>query len=99
MAKLSEGVMVLIDPRFTSQLCSGCGEIVPKTLDVKVHMCPYCGLVLNRDVNASRNILRKRIGMVCADFTPVGDSTSTEGVIPVMHVGSLNQEALLFRGG
>ena len=68
MAKLSEGVMVLVDPKYTSQLCSWCGEIVPKTLDVRVHMCPYCGLVLDRDVNAARNILRKGIGMVRADF-------------------------------
>jgi transposase len=54
---------------------------------------------LDRDVNAARNILRKGIGMVRAESKPVGDSTTTEGVIPVMHVGSLNQEALLFRGG
>ena len=97
MAKLSEGVMVLVDPKYTSQLCSWCGEIVPKTLDVRVHMCPYCGLVLDRDVNAARNILREGIGMECADFTPVGDSTSTEEK-PVMQVGSLNQEAPLLRG-
>ena len=51
--------MAFVDPRYTSQLCSGCGEYVPKTLDVRVHMCPYCGLVLDRDVNAARNILRK----------------------------------------
>ena len=97
MAKLSEGVMVLVDPKYTSQLCSGCGECVPKTLDVKVHVCPFCGLVLDSDVNAARNILCKGIGMVCADFTPVGDLASAE--VSVMHVGSLNQEAHLFRGG
>jgi len=98
MAKLSEGVMVLIDPRFTSQLCSRCGEIVPKTLDVKVHMCPYCGLVLDRDVNAARVILRRGIGMVCVDFTPVGEVASTQ-LSDVGRVASVNQEAHLFRGG
>ena len=71
--------------------------LVPKDLGVRVHMCPYCGLVLNRDVNAARNILRKGIGMVCAESTPVGDSASAE--VSEMHVGSLNQEAHLFRGG
>jgi transposase len=97
MAKLSEGVMAFVDPRNTSQLCSGCGEYVPKTLDVRVHICPYCGLVLDRDVNAARVILRKGIGMECADSKPVGDSASADE--SVMHVGSLNQEAHLFRGG
>jgi len=70
----------------------------PKDLDVRVHMCPYCELVLDRDVNAARNILREGIGMECADFTPVGDSTSTEEK-PVMQVGSLNQEAHILRDG
>ena len=65
MAELSEGVMAFVDPRFTSQLCSGCGSIVSKTLADRVHSCPCCGLVLDRDVNAARNILRKGIGMVC----------------------------------
>jgi hypothetical protein len=59
---------------------------------------PRCGLVLDRDVNAARVILRKGIGMVCAEFMPVGDSASAEGW-PVMHVGLMNQEAYLFRGG
>ncbi len=78
MAGLSEGVMAFVDPRGTSQLCSGCGVSVPKTLDVRVHICPICGLVLDRDVNAARNILRKGIGMVRAESKPVGDSAATQ---------------------
>ena len=98
MAKLSEGVIASVDPRYTSQLCSGCGEVVPKTLEVRVHMCPSCGLVLDRDVNAARVILRKGNRHGACRSKPVGDSTTTEGVIPMMHVGSLNQETRLFRG-
>ena len=98
MAKLSEGVMVLVDPMYTSQLCSGCGEYVPKTLDVRVHICPYCGLVLDRDVNAARVILRKGIGLERPDFTPVGEVASTQ-LSDVGRVASVNQEAHLFRGG
>ena len=86
-----------VDPRDTSQLCSGCGECVSKSLEVRVHICPRCGLVLDRDVKAARVILRKGIGMVRADFKPVGDSASADE--SVMYVGSLNQEAHLFRGG
>lgn len=47
-----------VDPRGTSQTCSSCGEIVPKGLEVRVHRCPYCGLVIDRDVNAALNILK-----------------------------------------
>ncbi|MFX0096350.1 MAG: RNA-guided endonuclease InsQ/TnpB family protein [Candidatus Hodarchaeota archaeon] len=46
-----------VAPRGTSQVCSGCGSIISKTLAVRVHECPYCELVLDRDVNAAINIL------------------------------------------
>jgi putative transposase len=50
--------VVEINPKNTSQICSGCGAMVPKTLDVRIHSCPHCGLILDRDLNAARNILR-----------------------------------------
>jgi putative transposase len=40
----------------TSQECSGCGEVVRKGRHVRVHQCPRCGLVLDRDTNAARNV-------------------------------------------
>lgn len=48
----------LVDPKHTSNICSKCGEIVKKGLSVRIHSCPYCGLVLDRDQNAAINILR-----------------------------------------
>ena len=48
-----------VDPRGTSQECSGCGAEVRKGLGVRVHRCPHCGLVLDRDVNAGINIDRR----------------------------------------
>lgn len=48
---------ITIDPRNTSQTCSSCGELVPKSLAVRTHSCPSCGLVIDRDWNASLNIL------------------------------------------
>jgi putative transposase len=50
-------VVVLVDPRNTSKRCSGCGAIVEKSLSVRVHVCPVCGLVMDRDENAAINIL------------------------------------------
>jgi putative transposase len=52
------GVTVVeVDPRGTSQRCSGCSEVVEKRLWDRVHDCPHCGLVLDRDWNAALNIL------------------------------------------
>lgn len=57
----SAGAQVIkVDPKNTSQLCSGCGEVVKKSLSVRVHKCK-CGLVLDRDVNAARNILARAV--------------------------------------
>lgn len=49
--------VVAVPPAYTSQRCCGCSEIVSKDLSVRVHECPYCGLILDRDVNAAINIL------------------------------------------
>ncbi len=51
--------VILVDPRNTSKLCSDCGELVQKTLSTRTHICPNCGLVLDRDVNAALNILQR----------------------------------------
>jgi putative transposase len=48
----------MVKPKGTSQLCSGCGQIVLKDLSERVHKCPFCGLTLDRDHNAAINILR-----------------------------------------
>jgi len=37
--------------------CSGCGERMEMSLSVRTHVCTNCGLVLDRDENAARNIL------------------------------------------
>lgn len=50
---------VTVDPRHTSQLCSGCGVIVKKTLSDRTHECLHCGLVMDRDINAAHNILSR----------------------------------------
>jgi len=50
--------LVKVNPAGTTQRCSACGEHVPKTLAERLHNCPACGLVLGRDLNAARNVLR-----------------------------------------
>jgi putative transposase len=48
--------VVAVPPAYTSQDCSACGERVEKSLSVRTHICPTCGLILDRDENAARNI-------------------------------------------
>jgi putative transposase len=52
------GRVILVNPKGTSQKCSRCGEMVAKELSERIHDCRGCGLVVDRDVNAARNILR-----------------------------------------
>ncbi len=50
--------LVAVNPAYTSQDCSQCGHRHRKALSERVHVCPCCGVVLDRDENAARNILR-----------------------------------------
>jgi putative transposase len=56
-AESANRVCLLVNPRGTTQMCSGCGKFVPKDLSVRIHNCPYCGLKLDRDLNAALNVL------------------------------------------
>jgi len=56
-------VVVAVPPAYTSQRCSGCQELVPKTLSERVHACPHCGLLLDRDHNAALNLLALAVGL------------------------------------
>ncbi len=55
--KLHQIPVIAVPPQYTSQRCSRCGTLVPKALSTRTHVCPKCGLVLDRDENAARNIL------------------------------------------
>ena len=59
MADLYGCKLTKVDPQYTSQICSNCGTIVKKDLSVRIHKCPHCGLEIDRDVNAARNILQR----------------------------------------
>jgi len=59
-------VVVNINPAYTSQDCSGCGyrpdKEHRKTLSDRIHFCPKCGLVLHRDTNSARTLLKIAVG-------------------------------------
>ena len=60
-------LVVPVPPQYTSQICRGCGTIVAKSLLMRIHRCDGCGLELDRDVNAARNILA--LGLSVCDPT------------------------------
>ncbi len=51
--------VVAVPAQYTSQDCSRCGARVLKSLSVRTHMCPVCGLVMDRDENSAGEIKRR----------------------------------------
>ena len=66
-ANAGRGV-ALVNPRGTTQECSGCGSLVPKDLSVRSHVCPHCSLKLSRDQNAALNILARGLASINASY-------------------------------
>jgi putative transposase len=50
--------LIKVSPKYTSQVCSGCGQVRKKDLSERWHRCD-CGTELDRDVNAAINILER----------------------------------------
>lgn len=62
--------VIAVNPAYTSQECSGCGYRpdglegrTKKKLSDRWHLCPMCGLCVDRDTNAAINILA--LGQQC----------------------------------
>ena len=67
-------IVVLVDPRNTSKMCSRCGILVEKLLSDRVHKCSQCGLEMDRDWNAAINILRlglQSVGIQSVEARPL----------------------------
>jgi putative transposase len=52
----------------TSQLCSNCHQKKPMPLSLRTFECGECGMVVDRDLNASQNI--KTAGLAALGFGP-----------------------------
>ena len=61
-AESADKKLYKVDPRNTSKMCSSCSKIVPKKLSDRIHKCE-CGLEIDRDLNASYNILNQGMDM------------------------------------
>ena len=93
-------ITVAVNPAHTSQECSSCGVIVKKSLSTRTHGC-RCGLEMDRDHNAARNILSRGLGTVghtgtygLDSYNAWGDQTSIlVGENLSRQVRSSNQES------
>jgi len=94
----SGGQLIKVNPRGTTQMCSRCGEKVEKTLSDRIHECPYCGLVMNRDENAALNILARgrEIRREPPESRPAEEKTTTPSTM--VQAYPVKQEASLLVG-
>ena len=94
--RLHEVPVVAVPPAFTSQDCSGvladgtpCRARIRKSLSVRTHLCPRCGLILDRDENAARNILAHGLALAREQGRWAQEATeSTEPKGTVGHRGA-----------
>jgi putative transposase len=57
LEKKAPGRVEKINPAFTSQQCSACGQVDPKSRESQARfVCTACGFASHADVNAARNI-------------------------------------------
>jgi len=103
-AEEAGGRVVLVDPKYTSQECSNCHEHVKVLLKDRVFICPHCGLIICRDVNAARVILGRAfsVGRGTAEFTPAENTpllksfskrTQGNGKLPSFRRGRMSPQA------
>ena len=55
--------VILVNEAYTSKTCGKCGNLHPKLESSKVYVCSEknCQMVMDRDVNGSRNILLRNL--------------------------------------
>ena len=68
--RLQEVPVVAVPPEYTTQDCSGvlpdgtlCRARIRKSLSMRTHICPRCGLILDRDHNAAAVILQRGLAL------------------------------------
>jgi putative transposase len=95
----SGGKLIKVNPKGTTQKCSRCGEKVKKTLSDRIHECPHCGLVMDRDLNAALNILARgrEIRREPPESRPAEEETTTPP-LEVVQVYPVKQEVFLLGG-
>ena len=85
-------MMLKVPARDTTINCSRCDNKVPKSLAVRIHRYDKCNLIIDRDYNASINILQKGLKIFSQKLLQ-----ELRKVTPVEISRSVKQEAQFFR--
>jgi putative transposase len=86
--RLHEIPVVAVPPEYTSQDCSGilpdgtpCRKRIRKSLSMRTHVCPCCGLILDRDHNAAAVILQRGLALARAECHWPPETSETSGTV------------------
>jgi putative transposase len=94
--KLHNVPVLALPPAYTTQDCSGvlangtpCRARIRKSLSLRTHICPRCGLILDRDENAAVNMLARGVALAREQGRwPQEAGEPTEGDGTVGHTGT-----------
>ena len=87
-AESAGGEVVRVDPKHTGTDCSVCRHRQKMPLEKRMFECGGCGVVTDRDANASRNILRRGLALAGWDMKPSA-SPGASGNVRRTHVAGL----------
>ena len=72
-AKKTDVRLIKVNPAYTTRTCSRCGHVGEgMPLTTRIFRCPVCGLEMDRDRNAARNILGSGMGTQRSAAEPSG---------------------------
>ena len=87
-AESAAGELAKIKPHYTTQQCSNCGGMpaAPIGLGVRTYQCDQCGLVLERDINAARNIRLRGLRLFSRAAGPACrlEAADAANVVPIV---------------
>lgn len=95
-ARYNDRVFYQVDRFYpSSKTCSNCGSLKENlTLDDRVYCCDNCGTSIDRDYNASLNLLlqlNQRVGLVQPEFTPA-DLTALQEYLAINMIATSKVE-------
>lgn len=86
-AENADCLVVKVNPKNTSKMCSSCGNIQDMPLWKRTYECENCGLVIDRDYNSAKNILKLGQELSYVETNPS---------VPLVQGLSVKQEATSF---
>ncbi len=73
------GDLIAVPAKYTSQKCSGCGHVDKDSRASQSEFCcTKCGIVLNADINAAKNILAAGHAVLAGGAEPLGAAVKPE---------------------